>query len=219
MPIFATILGAVLLSLAISIDALAASFAYGSKKIKIPFLSNIIISLICSLVLALSLIVGAILRQYIPDWLTIAASFTILFSIGIIKFLDSITKSIIKKHNKLCPGTLSKEIKFSMFNFRFILNLYANPVDADIDGSKIITPAEASLLAFALALDSLAVGFGAALSDVNILVILLTSFVVGMIAVATGCVLGNKLASRTSLNISWVGGAILMALAFGAFFR
>lgn len=216
MPIFSTILGAILLSVAISADAFAASFAYGSKKIKIPFSSNIIITSICSLVLVLALLIGAAISQHIPEWLTPLASFAILFLIGVVKLLDSITKSVIKKHNKLNPDTLNKQISFSMFNFRFILNLYANPIDADVDNSKIITPAEAALLALALALDSLAVGFGAALANVNIPIIFLTSFIIGMISVFLGCLLGNKLAEKTSLNISWIGGVILIILAFWA---
>ena len=218
MPVFTAIIGAALISLAVSIDAFAASFAYGSKKIKIPLYSNLIIATVGSSTLALALLAGAAVSQHIPDALTVALSFTILFLIGLIKLMDSVTKSIIKKHNKACSDNISKKVEFSMFNFKFILNLYANPIDADIDGSKKITPAEAVLLATALSLDSLAVGFGAALSDINVIVIFLTSLVAGVIAVLTGCTLGNKLAKKTSLNVSWIGGVILIALAFSNLF-
>ena len=216
MPVFTAIFGASLISLAVSIDAFAASFAYGSKKIKIPFYSNLIIAAIGSSTLTLALLIGTAVSQHIPDWLTVALSFTILFLIGLIKLLDSVTKSIIKKHNKVCPDNINKKIEFSMFNFKFILNLYANPIDADVDGSKKITAAEAVLLATALSLDSLAVGFGAALSDAGILLIYLTSFITSVIAVLAGCALGNRLAERTSLNVSWIGGVILILLAFSA---
>jgi putative sporulation protein YtaF len=205
-----TIFQILLLTAALEIDAFAASFAYGSKKIKIPFTSTLIITTICSLVLVISLLMGTFLRQYIPESLTTAIGFIILFLIGVIKLLDSITKSIIKKHNRVF---INKEIKFSIFNFRCILSLYANPINADIDGSKIISPSEAAVLAMALSIDSLAVGFGVAFSDLNIAMIFFVSLVAGVFAVLTGCLIGNNIANKTSVNISWVGGLILICLA------
>lgn len=55
-------LQAFLLVTALSIDAFAASFAYGSKKIKIPASSIIVINLICSAILALALLLEPPLR-------------------------------------------------------------------------------------------------------------------------------------------------------------
>ncbi len=44
-----------LLVLAVSLDAFVASIAYGTNKIKIPFVSATIINIICSSVLGVSL--------------------------------------------------------------------------------------------------------------------------------------------------------------------
>lgn len=198
-----------MLASALSMDAFVASFAYGSNKIKIPMLSIQIINIVCSSILGISLLVGTLVKQYIPDWLTIMICFTILFVLGIAKLLDSIIKSIIRKYNNF-----NKEIEFSMFNIKFILSLYANPEDADIDSSRIISPMEASSLAIALSLDGLAVGFGAALGNVNGLAIFLSSLVTNAIAVILGCYLGNKIARKLSFNLSWLSGILLIFLAF-----
>lgn len=203
-----SVLEALALASALSMDTLVAGFAYGSNKIKIPFMSVQIINAVCSSILGLSLLAGAFLKRYIPSTLTVIICFGILFTLGIAKLLDSITKSIIRRHNRL-----NKEIKFSMFNFRFILNLYADPVEADVDCSRIISPAEASSLAVALSLDGLAVGFGAALGNVNGLMVFLCSLVTNTVGIWLGCCIGNKVARKIPFNLSWVSGALLIVMA------
>ncbi|QUH21516.1 sporulation membrane protein YtaF [Alkaliphilus sp. B6464] len=198
-----------MLASALSMDAFVSGFAYGSNKIKIPMLSVQIINIICSSILGISLLVGTVLKQYIPSWLTLAICFIILFTLGVVKLLDSVTKSIIRKHNHL-----DKEIEFSMFNFKFILNLYANPEEADVDASKVISPIEASSLAIALSLDGMAIGFGAALGNINALAVFLCSLVTDAAAIILGCYIGNKIARKLSFNLSWLSGVLLIILAF-----
>lgn len=206
---YLTILEAAALASALSMDAFVASFAYGSRKIKIPMLSVQIINLVCSSILGISLFLGAIVKQFIPGWLTTVICFAILFVLGMSKLLDSVTKSIIRRYSNL-----NKEIQFSMFNFRFILSLCANPEDTDVDGSKIISSAEAFSLAIALSLDGLAVGFGAALGNVSGLAVFLCSLLIGTLAVLLGCYIGNKIARKLTFNLSWLSGALLIVLAF-----
>lgn len=198
---------------ALSLDAFVASFAYGSKHIKIPFRSVQVINLICSGILGVSLLAGAFVRQFIPDRVTVAVSFTILFALGAVKLLDSVTKSIIRRYDKL-----DKEIKFSLLNFKFILRLYANPEEADVDRSQTLSPAEAASLAVALSLDGVTLGLGAALASINIWAILISSLVIGMAAILLGGWLGNKVAGKAPFDLTWVSGVILMALAVAKLF-
>jgi len=202
------ILEAVMLALALSVDSFIASFSYGSNKIKIPLLSVGIINLLCSGILGVSLIAGTLIRAYIPDSVTMMVCFFILFILGIIKLLDSFAKTIIRKYNHI-----NHEIKFSMFSFKFILTLYADPIEADVDSSKLISPAEAASLAVALSLDGLAVGFGAAVGNVNGLAVVLSSLVIGTLAIMLGCHTGNKAAHKLPFNLSWLSGALLILLA------
>ena len=202
-------LEAAFLAMSVSIDAFAAAFAYGCKKIKIPFKSIHIINFICTGIIGLSFLFGNMLMQILPEWLAAGLSFTILFLIGITKLLDSITKAIIKKYTNL-----NKEINLSLFNFKFILHMYANPEAADADISKSISPREAAALAVALSLDGFAVGLGAAFAGVNGLAVILFTFITGMIMLLLGGWLGNKTACKLRINLSWAAGLILIWLAF-----
>ena len=205
-----TALEAMVLAMALSLDAFVASFAYGSKRIKIPLRSAWVITLTCAGVVGLALLVGTLLRQYIPYELAAGISFTILFALGIVKLLDSVTKSIIRRR------AVRGELKFSLLNFNFILLLYADPEQADIDGSKILSPAEAASLALALSLDGLGVGLGAAIGSANGLVLFVGAIATGIAAVVFGGRLGNKAAEKARLNISWLSGVLLIALAFAS---
>ena len=207
------IMEAALLASSLSLDAFTAGFAYGTNKTKIPMLSAQIINLICSGITGLSLFVGTILRPYLPYGLTLAISFVVLFIIGLVKLFDSITKSIIKKHNNI-----SKEINGSLFNFRFVLNLYASPEVADIDSSKSISSVEAVLLAMSLSLDGIAVGFGAALADINGLAVFLWSLITNVVFLLLGHFVGHKIAMKVSFNLSWLSGIVLIGLAISKFF-
>lgn len=202
------LLEAFMITSALSIDAFVASFAYGGNKIKIPVLSVQIINIICSSTLGISLLAGTLLRQYIPPALSPAICFSILLILGFIKLLDGATKSFIRKNTGF-----KKKIRFSMFNLKFILSLYADPEKADVDASSVISPAEAASLAVALSLDGLAVGFGAALGNVSVIAMIACSLVVGMLAIISGCFFGNKLAGKIPFNLSWLSGALLIVLA------
>jgi putative sporulation protein YtaF len=193
----------------LSVDAFAAGFAYGSKKIKIPMTSIQIVTIICTLITGLAMFAGSILKKHIPPGLALGLAFSILFVIGAVKLLDSITKEIIRKHSHI-----NKEIKLSMFNFKFILRMYADPEVADADSSKEISPQEAAMLAIALSLDGVAVGFGAALANANGIAVVLWSLITNAAAIILGCCIGGSAADKMPFNISWLGGAALIGLAF-----
>ena len=200
---------ALLLVSALSIDAFVSSFAYGTSKIKIPLKSIIIINIIGSTILGISLLFGVLLRPFIAENMAQTISFAVLFMLGITKIFDSTIKTLITRYSNI-----DKKVRFSMFDLQFILSIYANPEKADVDKSRVVSPKEAIFLAIALALDSFAVGFGAGLSDVNAIQIVGFSLVTDMIAIIAGCYIGNKIAEKMTLNLSWVSGLILIILAF-----
>ncbi len=209
MPIFYSIIESFLLVAALSMDAFVSSFAYGTNKIKIPFKSVAVIAIVCSSFLAASIFLASFLNSFISEEITRILAFSILFLLGLAKFFDSTIKLYIKRHNQL-----NKELKFSVFNLQFMLNVYANPEQADINASKTLSPKEAVYLAIALSVDGLAVGFGAGLVAVNHLLVILFAFVADTIALTLGCRVGNKVVEKTVLNLSWLSGIVLIGLAF-----
>lgn len=201
-------LEALLIVTALSMDAFVSSFAYGANKIKMPFLSIAVINLVCCSILALSLLFGNIVRSFLPGNVTIAICFAILFCLGLSKIFDSAVKAFIRKRSKF-----RKKIQFSAFNLAFILNIYANPEDADTDSSRVLSPFEAVYLAVALSLDGLAVGFGAGIANTSPLLLITFSLVTNMLAVMLGHHLGNKVAQKLSLDFNWISGVMLIFLA------
>ncbi|MDR2713435.1 MAG: sporulation membrane protein YtaF [Clostridiales bacterium] len=204
----AALLEALLVVAALSTDTLVAGFAYGSNKIKVPFLSAQIVNLVCGAILALSLLLGHIVRPYLPAGLTTFICFAILFCLGLGKLASSFIKSLVRKH-----ADLHKEIKFSIYSLNFILQLCADPQKADADSSQIISPSEAFTLALALSFDGLAVGFGAAIGQANPLIIVTFSLIINFGALLFGCFIGRKIVEKISLNLSWLSGALLIILA------
>jgi len=201
---------AALIASSLSLDAFAAGFAYGSSKTKIPFVSVQIINLISSFLTGIALFIGAALLPYIPKGVTLVISFSILFVIGLSKLLDSVTKAIIRRYNGI-----SKRLTGSFLNFSFVLNLYTNPEEADVDASKIISPGEAALLALSLSLDGIAVGFGAAFVGINGVALFVWSLITNAVFLKLGLLIGQK---ASQINISWLGGAILIWMAITKLF-
>ena len=193
---------------ALSIDALLASFAYGSQGIKIPPRSVLILSFICSGILALTLYLGAQAALHFDERLTSGASFFILFGLGLLRICDSSLKNWIRKQDNQAG-----QINFSAFNLTFILKVYADPNMADVDASRTLSLREAIPLAVALSLDSIAAGLGAGLMGTHIPLTIALMLLLTAAAVMAGCGLGRKLAHRLTADISWLSGALLILLA------
>ena len=79
-------------------------------------------------------------------------------------------KYIRKFSNKNTPLT------FKVFEFKFVLQIYADEIKADYDKSKLLTAKEAFYLSVALSLDSLAVGFSSGLVYVNYILLLILKY-------------------------------------------
>lgn len=198
-----------LLVLSVSIDSFLASISYGTSKIKIPFSSAFIVDIISSTMLGISLLVGSFLQNYISLSIAKIISFIILFLLGVYRLFEGLLKSYINNNSKeLSP------FKFKLFDFNFVLQVYADEIKADFDKSKILTPKESMYLAFALSLDSLAVGFGSSLLAINYIQVFIVAIFIGFIVICLGAYIGRKFVESTNLNLSWLSGLMLVILAF-----
>ncbi len=209
MIIIKMIMESLILVIALSLDAFVACFAYGTNKIKIPFTSALVLTTISSLTLTISLFLGFIIKPYLPKELTHIICFIILFFLGTTKLFDSSIKAYIRKRNGLC-----KSFTFRAMSLNFILNVYADPEMADKDDSRILSYSEAISLALALSIDGLAVGLGAAIAEVNSILVIANSLIVGLVAVLLGAFIGKKVSEKVSLDLSWLSGVLLLILSF-----
>lgn len=198
-----------ILVLSLCIDTFVTSIVYSSNKIKIPVVSGLIIDTICSLFLAISLFFGYLIKDFIPINIASTISFLLLLILGVYRLFEAFFKNLIKKYyDKGSPLT------FKIFEFKFILQIYADEIKADLDESKILSPKEAFFLAVALSLDSLTVGFGCSLGSVNYLATVLLSFLVGALLLVLGGYVGKNISKNYNLNLSWLSGVLLIILAF-----
>lgn len=197
-----------LLALALSIDALAAAFAYGNRKMKIPLPFAIIVGAVCSSFLAISLSLGKLLKPLMSLEFSKYLSFTILMFLGLIKLFEFAIKSMIRRKR-----VVHSSIGFSFASLHFILNIYADPIEADLDYSNSLSIGEAIALAIALSLDGLAAGFGFSVSSGSVLPVIVISFVFGIVAIKVGELFGHHLAKRSPLDLSCISGVILIILA------
>lgn len=204
-----SILQLILLIIALSADAFAASFAYGADKVKIPPLSAVIVALLADFLLMLSLFIGHLLKAYVPPAFTTVFSFLILFVLGSIKLFDSSIRKKIRENR-----FNSKKVQVKTKNLRFILTVYAAPEAANTADVEVLSPAEALSLGLALSLDSAAAGFGAASGKYSLPLAALLTFLISLCAVSGGCRLGRLLASKSGFNFSVIGGILLILLAF-----
>ncbi|WP_195938936.1 sporulation membrane protein YtaF [Romboutsia sp. 1001713B170131_170501_G6] len=202
-------LQSLLLVLSLSLDTFVASVAYGTNKIKIPFKSASIITLVSTITLGISLFFGSLFKDLLSANIASILSFLLLLGLGIFRLFECIIKSYIDKiYNHQAPLT------FKLFDFKFVLEIYADETKADYDKSKMLTPKEALYLAIALSLDSLAVGFGSSLGYINYSEVLLLSLIIGFLSLLFGCIVGYHINKISNINLSWLSGVMLIALAF-----
>ena len=204
---FLSSFNSILLVGALSIDAFVASFAYATSKIKIPFKSALIINVVSTTILGIALFTGSFVSKFIPSVFTTSICFAMLLMLGLTKLFDSTLKALIGP-----KGSLTRNYEFKVSDFRFFLNVYIDNTAADVDHSLTLSPKES--LALALSLDGLAAGFGAGLVAANFIQIIIFSLIINIIAILGGCFVGNKIAEKTELNLSWLSGVTLILLAF-----
>lgn len=198
-----------LLVLSISIDSFVASIAYGTNKIKIPLKSALIIDIVSALVLGFSLTIGTVIKDFIPGNIAVIFSFIILLGLGIYRLFEYAFKGYILKRSNS-----NKPLTFKLFDFKFVMEVYADETKADFDNSKSLSPKEAFYLSLALSLDSLAVGFGSSLIAVNVIEVILMCLITGIIAISLGVFIGRKFVEKINIDLSWLSGALLIILAF-----
>lgn len=210
---FSFLMEVLVLVLALSVDTFVACFAYGAEKVKIPWTSALVLSGISTGLLLLSLGAGGLLGKLLPAHVTRGVCFIILLSLGLVKLFDGSVKAFLRRGQKF-----DRQLHFSVSGLRFILTVYADPEEANQEDVTVLSAKEAVSLGAALSLDSAAAGLGAGAAGMQFAVTAVCAFEIGLLAVLAGCMLGNRLADRVRFSVSWVGGVLLILLAFLKFF-
>jgi len=168
------LLSLLLLSMAVSLDGFGVGITYGLRKIRIPVVSVLIISVCSGLIILLSMMVGVALSSWLSPRGASALGAVILIGIGgwaLIRFLQNRQKD----NEEPSAGAPEAEaqpsppiqkralITLELRRMGIIIQILRTPSAADVDRSGIITTGEAFLLGIALSLDAFGAGIGAAL--------------------------------------------------------
>lgn len=202
-------LESLIVTFAAAIDVFAGCFAYGCNKIKIYHNMLIFMTFICTLCMMLAFFLGNLLKSLLSPFLTTLIAFILLFFIGLIKLLDWYIKTLIRKWIKN-----NKPLNFCLFNFKFMLNVYANPETAMGDQAKSISLKEGTLLAIALTIDGMTGAFSLALIGINGWYLLFWAIITHYLAITLGSKIGNMIAHKLKYQIEWLSGLILIIIAF-----
>lgn len=195
--------------MALSVDVFLASVACGTEHIIIEKKTALCISAVCSGVLFLSLTAGNLLDGVIKEAYTEWLCFFGLLLVGLFKLVEYGIKIYIKKYKFLC-----KRVKITFSQLNFILSIYNNPVMADKDRSSNMSVAEGIFFALAMSLDGFFGGLGAAFLGIDVWWTTFLNLIFGFAAVRIGCFVGKKVALRKEKDLSWIGGALFVVLAF-----
>ncbi|MGF7046548.1 putative sporulation protein YtaF [Paenibacillus sp. DS2015] len=163
-----------LLAFALSLDSFGVGITYGLRKMKIPLLSIIIISLLSGVIIFLSMQVGVLLSHVVSGAAASAVGAIILIVMGswsLVQLLMQKEKGVVAdtaKPNNIVHRQAEEVIEIPVFSleirkFGLVIQILRTPSSADVDKSGSISGFEAMWLGIALSLDAFGAGLGAAL--------------------------------------------------------
>ncbi len=200
-----TILG---IAVSSNLDNLGVGLAYGTKKIRLPVSSNLLIAVITSCGTVISMVFGRHIAFIARNQrLTSAVGAGIIVAVGLYLLVQSLRKKDID---------VSQRSGGRLWWLREIARLSRDPTLADRDSSRSIDPGEAAILGIALTLNNLPNGFAAGLIGLSPALTTAAVFVFSLLLLWVGIWFGSRFASR--LLGSWTGPAAgIMLVALGVY--
>ena len=212
------ILSVILFSLAVSVDGFGVGLAYGMRSIRISFIPLLVICITSAAAITISMYLGTLVASlFTPETAGRLGAF-ILIAVGFWIIFEAWSK-----WKKVNEPNLSKKKDPCLMRFRIpglgiAIQILKEPEEADFDRSGNINPKEALFLGFALAMDALGAGFGAAVAGYQMYLIPIFVGTFKFILVLTGLWLGQR-SCISSLGVtgSLLPGVILIMLGISHF--
>ncbi|WNS46356.1 manganese efflux pump [Paenibacillus sp. MMS20-IR301] len=183
------LLSLLLLAFALSLDGFGVGVTYGLRKMKIPLLSIMIISLCSGVVIYVSMQVGVLLAKVVSPHAASSIGAVILVLMGCWSLFQMLTQKEKEKEQEGAvngdelpedqarletaaaaadgadAADLQKPAVFSLElrHLGVVIQILRTPSSADMDASGSISSMEAMILGIALSLDAFGAGLGAAL--------------------------------------------------------
>jgi putative sporulation protein YtaF len=188
------------IGIAANLDNLGIGVSYSLKSTKIPLVSNLLIAVVSMVAAYISITAGTLISQYISLSIANYAGGILLILLGLKCIIDCIKQEKEKSHVFVQSNSnLSKVIR--------------EPDRLDLNNDKIISWKESVLLGSALAINCLAIGFGAGITGVSPLYATFSVGLFSVLTIAFGSSVGSKLSgTRVGKYSNIVSGIILILI-------
>lgn len=206
----------VLFALALNLDSFGAGVAYGARKIRVPFSSLLIISLISVAAISISMFAGRVFANFLTPAAAHRVGGILLLCIGVWVLFQSYRSGNPTRAAET-GKTVEEQPKIVEIRIRplgLVVQILREPARADLDQSGVITASEALLLGVALAMDAFGAGFAASMMGFSIvataLVVGIGHFCLTFLGIAAGrlfagCRLGRQLVALPGFLLILLG--------------
>lgn len=212
---------AILFALALSFDGFGVGLSYGIRRIRIPFLSMLVITLCTVVAMGTAVFFGDILMGVITVIPTNLLAAGILFALGgyqLIKAIPHLLKNETPKAEPVSTIIVREPIlKLEFKMLGIVVQVLKTPEQADLDGSGVISVKESLLLGTALSLDAFASGLvlGLAVGILDSLSIIVWVALVQIFMIKFGQALAGKLPEEYLGKLGLLPGTMLILIALG----
>lgn len=187
-----------LFSASVTCDSLIIGLSYGSRKIKINFVNNLIVGLISCLGTMIGMYTGRLFDLFLVDSVTKCLGSVLLFLFGLYMFYQALYKQVKARSDKDKVISDAADLAETF----------------DKDHSKNIELSEALILGVFLCINNVGLGVGAALSGLNILLTSFTCLVLSVLFIEVGCRLTYRfLSEKTVQYAEYIASITIMLLA------
>ena len=199
----------------VSFDGMAAGFAYGMRKIKLPPTAIALVSLTSAITMYFSMSVGSFIRSNTSPLVAKIVGSLLLVGLGTYMLYQG-SRETVSRNNKEEDGRL---LNWRIRSLGLVIQVWHDPIRADSDLSGAINPIEAIVLGAALAMDAFAVGLGAAMTGLPPFYTAVTVGLCKFVFVSSGLGLGYKLVGILPLKyFAPVPGVMLILMGLWRFF-
>lgn len=217
----AVLISAFLLSFSSCLDNIVVGIAYGMKKTKIGFISNLLIAVITSCGTLVSMLFGRFIASIISVSIAQALGSAMIILIGIYFVLEYFIKkkrgSVEESQELMLELDESCDVDYdydNCYNNCGDCSNYSNEKKLSCSSkyTKKISIKETILLAFALTINNLGIGISASLAGVSIVATVLFTFVISILTIMLGLAMGSNLIGRLFGKFASLVSGILMLI-------
>jgi putative sporulation protein YtaF len=188
------------LALSSNLDNVGVGLAYGTRKICLPFLSNLLIAVITSCGTLITMMLGKELAaSYLSSTLANLLGAGIIIIAGFYVLIQSFWKTAPVVHDSLESASARQHegVRGGRLHWlRELVRLTRDPVLVDRDYSGCIEIGEALVLGLALTLNNLANGFAAGVLGLNLIITTGAVFAFSLLTFWVGIWFGLRFTAR-----------------------